>query len=91
MLTRSRHPGLQCHTAPFSWKIVFENDHHLYELILTACNAKEEAEWRSRLHIQSTPDTTDLPDVQHLTTLSLDIKSLGAVYGKPGEAPIPPA
>ncbi|EGU89245.1 hypothetical protein FOXB_00198 [Fusarium oxysporum f. sp. conglutinans Fo5176] len=29
--------GLQCHLAPFSWKLVFESDHQLYEMVMTAC------------------------------------------------------
>ncbi|KAF4980130.1 hypothetical protein FZEAL_3794 [Fusarium zealandicum] len=75
--------GLQCHMAPFSWKLVFESDHQLYELIMTACTLKEEAEWRDRLD--------RAPRLEHdlkLSSLhgfiSLDIKSLGTVFGRPG-------
>ncbi|KAL7761413.1 hypothetical protein ACKLNR_007948 [Fusarium oxysporum f. sp. zingiberi] len=41
--------GLQCHLAPFSWKLVFESDHQLYEVVMTACTSREENEWRTRL------------------------------------------
>ncbi|KAG5657225.1 hypothetical protein KAF25_001814 [Fusarium avenaceum] len=75
--------GLQCHLAPFSWKLVFESDHQLYELVMTACTPKEESEWRSRL---SRPRALELdvkaPSLQ--VFLSLDIQSLGTVFGRPG-------
>ncbi|KAK4186442.1 hypothetical protein QBC35DRAFT_268983 [Podospora australis] len=77
--------GLQCHTAPYSWKIVFLCDHQLYELILTACTPKEELEWRTRL----TSQATSIPDQDPMqpaifSSLSLDIKTLGTVFRKPG-------
>lgn len=74
--------GLQCHTAPFSWKLVFECDSQLYEIIMTACNAREQDEWRSRLE----PPATEGPvDSSIYSSLYLDIKSLGTVFSKPGE------
>ncbi|KAJ3521285.1 hypothetical protein NM208_g13366 [Fusarium decemcellulare] len=75
--------GLQCHGAPFSWKIVFESDHQLYELIMTACNANEEAEWQGRLQESLGRDQDEKPPVL-CSFLSLDIKSLGAVFGRQG-------
>ncbi|PKK47957.1 hypothetical protein CI102_8008 [Trichoderma harzianum] len=75
--------GLQCHTAPFSWKVVFECDHQLYEIIMTACTSKEEMEWRARL---SRPPSDDQgakgPD--GFSTIHMNIKSLGSVFGKQG-------
>lgn len=83
--------GLQCHTAPYSWKIVFECDCQLYEIIMTACTPKEELEWRCRL---SGPfmDKEAPRDCNWYGWLSLDIKPLGTVFGKPGasEAPLSP-
>ncbi|KAL6402898.1 rho guanyl nucleotide exchange factor [Ilyonectria robusta] len=78
--------GLQCHTAPFSWKLVFEGDHQLYELIMTACSSKEEVEWRERLCrlIGQEPDARD-PNLYN--SLSLNMKSLGTVFGRPVLAP----
>lgn len=77
--------GLQCHTAPYSWKIVFLCDHQLYELILTACTPKEGLEWRTRLTSQATsiPDQ-DQMQLATFSSLSLDIKTLGTVFRKPG-------
>ncbi|KAI2635919.1 Dbl homology domain-containing protein [Xylaria nigripes] len=75
--------GLQCHTAPFSWKLVFECDHQLYEMIMSACSQKEEMEWRRHLS-----DENCRPCEQSASALyssnSLHIKSLGTVFRKPG-------
>lgn len=73
--------GLQCHTAPFSWKLVFECDSQLYEIIMTACNPREQDEWRSRLGRSAAEKPTDST---MYSSLSLDIKSLGTVFSKPG-------
>ncbi|KAK4230517.1 hypothetical protein QBC38DRAFT_507374 [Podospora fimiseda] len=77
--------GLQCHTAPYSWKIVFLCDHQLYELILTACTPKEELEWRTRLNSQaaSMPDQDQMQPAT-FSSLSLNIRTLGTVFRKPG-------
>ncbi|KAL2134898.1 hypothetical protein VTI74DRAFT_10533 [Chaetomium olivicolor] len=79
--------GLQCHTARYSWKIVFLCDNQLYELIMTACSPKEELEWRARLR---NPNEIDNPDGQDqvqpdvFSFLALNIKTLGTVFRKPG-------
>lgn len=52
-------PGLQCHTAPFSWKLGFECDHQLYEITMTACSPREELEWRSRISDRSSKGSFD--------------------------------
>ncbi|CAL3962345.1 unnamed protein product [Diplocarpon coronariae] len=76
--------GLQCHTAPSSWKVVFECDHQLFEITMTACSPKEELEWRSRLVDRSGRDNLDSGEQALYTSLSLAIKPLGTVFGKPG-------
>lgn len=79
----NNRPGIQCHTAPFSWKLVFECGCEMYELLMTACSAKEEAEWRSRL---SRPDQDgrepNNPNIY--STTELNMTSLGTVFGKQG-------
>jgi len=76
--------GLQCHTAPYSWKLVFICDHQLYEVILTACTPKEEMEWRSRLGCQQDISGQDLMQPAAFSFLALNTKSLGTVFRKPG-------
>ncbi|KAI0846817.1 Dbl homology domain-containing protein [Daldinia vernicosa] len=76
--------GLQCHTAPFSWKLVFECDHQLYEIIMTACSPKEEHEWRSRLTRQNSIESYEISEPIFYSSIFLDVKSLGTIFGKPG-------
>ncbi|RKL12749.1 hypothetical protein BFJ68_g7540 [Fusarium oxysporum] len=75
--------GLQCHLAPFSWKLVFESDHQLYEVVMTACTSREENEWRTRLQQPLCQEPVGRsPGLQIF--LSLGIQSLGTVFGRPG-------
>ncbi|KAI1333382.1 Dbl homology domain-containing protein [Xylariaceae sp. FL0255] len=76
--------GLQCHTAPFSWKLVFECDHQLYEMIMTACSQKEETEWRTRLSLADSLNSLESPEPAFYSSIFLHIRSLGTVFGKPG-------
>ncbi|KAK6078132.1 RhoGEF domain-containing protein [Seiridium cupressi] len=76
--------GLQCHTAPFSWKLVFEINHQLYEIVMTACTPKEEHEWRSRLANSIPSELQEPGEPLFCSALSMNIKSLGTVFGKPG-------
>ncbi|KAI1756521.1 Dbl homology domain-containing protein [Xylaria castorea] len=76
--------GLQCHTVPFSWKLVFECDHQLYEMIMTACSQTEEIEWRTRLSNVRQCGYHDQSGPAFYGSNSLHIKSLGTVFRKPG-------
>ncbi|MCJ1469436.1 hypothetical protein MMC07_008069 [Pseudocyphellaria aurata] len=81
--------GLQCYTAPYSWKLVFESNQQLYELILCACSAREEEQWKSSLleysskegQIQKEDQATLAPLFYILLP---DIRSLGHIFGVPG-------
>jgi hypothetical protein len=81
--------GLQCHSVLHSWKIVFLCDNQLYELILTACSPKEELEWRARLRSGQAAGSEDEDQMQPdiFSFLSLNIKTLGTVFRKPGMSP----
>jgi hypothetical protein len=57
----------------------------LYEIILTACSPKEELEWRSRLTERVCKEQNDIFENAFFTNLSLGIKPLGTVFGKPGK------
>lgn len=80
--------GLQCHTAPFSWKMMFEFDQQLYEMIFCGCTSREEQQWRNDLHERSRDSEIELKKGLLPTSgqamLSLDIKTLGFVFGQPG-------
>jgi hypothetical protein len=82
-------PGLQCHTAQHSWKLVFLCGQQLYELILTACTDKEELEWRTRLEDNQKAAVTNCQDQAQpevLESLSLNIRALGTVFRKQGRS-----
>lgn len=78
--------GLQCHTAPFTWKLMFEYGHRLHEIILSACSSQEEESWKVQLRKRIVSETHDFVEGQStmqdmFSSLSLDIKSLGPVFG----------
>ncbi|KAI9730456.1 MAG: hypothetical protein M1818_008151 [Claussenomyces sp. TS43310] len=70
--------------APFSWKLGFECDHQLYEIILSACSSKEQQNWQTHLANRDRREHLELYDQLLLTSLSLGVKPLGTVFGKPG-------
>ena len=51
---------------------------------MTACTPKEETEWRSRLDRPEEADAPETAESAPYSTVIFDIKSLGAVFGKPG-------
>lgn len=80
--------GLQCHTAPHSWKIVFEQGAKMYEIIFTACSAIEADAWRAYIASGVEAQTQLVADGKaHVVPLSspltLDMKSVGKAFGKP--------
>lgn len=79
MLTNCRL-GLQCYSTPFSWKLCFEYRHQLYEIIMTACNAKEENEWTKRLSEDQEHPTG--ADVWFAGDIDLDIESQCSLLSK---------
>ncbi|MCJ1401366.1 hypothetical protein MMC11_004578 [Xylographa trunciseda] len=81
--------GLQCHTALYSWKVVFESEQQLFEIILSACSPSEEQRWKSelvRLSAREFQDSFDKPPISHaqFSLLNLDLKSIGSIFGQPG-------
>ncbi|KAL8783323.1 MAG: hypothetical protein Q9213_004698 [Squamulea squamosa] len=81
--------GLQCHTAAFSWKLIFEHSQQLYEFIFCACSRDEEEAW-TRATAQHAEDTShkqqdEISLLQPMYTfLILNASSLGPVFGMPG-------
>jgi hypothetical protein len=81
--------GLQCHTAPHSWKLVFEHSARMYEIIATACSAVEGQVWREHLarsiETQALEVTQGQRNVFELQSpLTSDMRSIGKAFGKPG-------
>lgn len=81
--------GLQCHTAPHTWKLMFEHGHRLHEVILSACSSQEEEVWKTQLRERIGCETHDFVEGQvtmqdMFSSLSLDMKSIGHVFGHTG-------
>lgn len=75
--------GLQCYTAPYSWKLIFGAHQKLYELIFCACSPREEEQWQSSLSKHSMKEGQTQPE-DCSTILTLDIRPLSYVLGPPG-------
>ncbi|KAI5367465.1 putative DH domain-containing protein [Septoria linicola] len=83
------YKGLQCHTAPHSWKVVFEHHAKMYELMLTACSAIEAEVWRKALAtgIEGTSQAVADGKANVLvlqSPLTESMRSVGKAFGKPG-------
>lgn len=81
--------GLQCYTAPHSWKVVFEYAARMYEFILTACSAMESDVWRQqiseRIESQARAVAEGVSNVFELQSpLINEMRSVGKAFGKPG-------
>lgn len=78
--------GVQCHTASHTWKFVFEHNHRLHEIVLSACSTQEEEAWKTQLRERTLCETHDFVEGQSnvqemFSFLGLDVKSLGPVFG----------
>lgn len=78
--------GLQCHTALYSWKVVFESDNHLFEMIFSACTSTEEEQWKAAIIEQSVLISPDgaapreaCPEI--FTSVFLDLRPAGHIFG----------
>ncbi|KAI9806399.1 MAG: hypothetical protein M1833_003586 [Piccolia ochrophora] len=79
---------LQCYTAPFSWKVLFESDHQLYEMLFCACSAEEETAWTSTLKERAAAEcgsnSMEFQQSSNFLALSFDIKPLADALGQCG-------
>ncbi|KAI9692132.1 MAG: hypothetical protein M1822_006362 [Bathelium mastoideum] len=79
--------GLQCHSAPFCWKLDFESGCRMYELMFSACSSEEEDCWKrlisERVAAENQTGSEDKADtVDLLSSLSLDVRSYGTALGR---------
>lgn len=77
---------MQCHTAPHTWKFVFEHNNRLHEFLLSACSSLEEEVWKKQLRERIGCETHEFVDGQStmqeiFSSLNVDVKSLGPVFG----------
>lgn len=79
--------GLQCHTTPHTWKLVFENQGKLFEVLLAACSATEASVWRDHISGRIAVETKHLAEgrtvpVEISSPLTDDMRSVGKAYGR---------
>ena len=82
--------GLQCHNAPYSWKVVFDHDRLIYEILMTACSASEENAWKSSIQARIKDEIRGLSDDRHslfepLKVLTLNIKPITLIIDHKSE------
>ncbi|TGZ83568.1 hypothetical protein EX30DRAFT_368910 [Ascodesmis nigricans] len=81
--------GLYCPNAPHTSKVVFEVDHRIYEVLLSACSEVEHNTWVSMLQEHIAAETQDYNEycttnAGFCITIPSDIRSVGDVVGRPG-------
>jgi hypothetical protein len=77
--------GLQCHTALFTWKLCFEVDGQLFELIMSACSASEEEAWTKALRSENAASVGDSESGKQIpSAIGIDLKAIGVVFGQAG-------
>ena len=77
--------GLQCHTALYTWKLCFEVDGQLYEIIMSATSAAEEEAWTSGLKTENAASIGESVSGQRIpSAIGIDLKPVGLVFGQAG-------
>jgi hypothetical protein len=81
--------SLQCRTALFSWKIVFESDQKLFEVIPSVRSATEEEQWKlfmeRRREISDSKGTRVHPaSTEPFTAVTSALKLVGVAFGQAG-------
>ncbi|KAI5815090.1 Dbl homology domain-containing protein [Pyronema omphalodes] len=81
--------GLYSPGAPHTWKIVFEANQQIYEVLCSACSDEEEQIWRRNIHDRILEESKDYEEysstsMEFCSCIASDIKPVGGVYGRPG-------
>ncbi|KAF4553491.1 Hypothetical protein D9617_7g032190 [Elsinoe fawcettii] len=79
--------ALQCHTTPHTWKMTFENDGALFEVLSVACSKAEADVWRGQVsgriavekqHLNEGRSTT----IEIRSPLTDEMRGVGKAYGR---------
>jgi hypothetical protein len=77
--------GLQCHTAQFTFKLIFDIDRRQQELLLSACSEAEESTWKDMMKARIIAETQDSLDGREnsdvVSLLNPTLKSMGPAFG----------
>ncbi|KAE9988827.1 hypothetical protein EG328_007431 [Venturia inaequalis] len=74
--------GLQCHTAPHTWKFIFESNQRQYEVIMSACSEEEEEQWKAQIRTRIETENRNVVDglATPFVLLPTDLRSLGPAF-----------
>lgn len=89
-VTNIRNAALTCHSVFFSWKIIFEAGHRIYEVLVSACSAKEEEVWRTQILDRAAAESRDYHEYSStnmdlFASMNPDVKPIGTIFGRPGK------
>ena len=77
--------GLQCHTAQFTWKLIFDIDRRQQELLISACSEMEETCWKNYIRARITVETLESSEGREnsecLSQSNPTIKSISPTFG----------
>lgn len=77
--------GLQAPAAFHTWKLSFAIDGNLYESLLSASSGTEEDQWKQGLRGELARASASRSLLKHFpSSVALDLRSVGAVYGRHG-------
>jgi hypothetical protein len=75
---------LQCHTAQFTWKLVFDVDRKQYEVLFSACSEAEEDVWKRNMRARISNEKMEHAEGRSAVPLPAfvhpDIRPLGCSY-----------
>ncbi|KIW08935.1 uncharacterized protein PV09_00851 [Verruconis gallopava] len=80
--------GLQCYTAPYTWKLIFLYEQKYYELLMSACSEQEEKVWINHLTLRIAAESRDAAEGRHSDNhahIAMNIKPLSAALEQHGD------
>ena len=83
--------GIQCHNAPYTWKLSFEHDRNIYGILMTACSAAEEDAWKGNMRTRIREESRDSsaewwPLDGALNVLNMNFKTVAPIFDQRGES-----
>ncbi|KAF2219067.1 hypothetical protein BDZ85DRAFT_269289 [Elsinoe ampelina] len=79
--------ALQCHTTPHTWKLIFESDGALFEILSVACSKAEADVWRGQISGRIAVEKQYLNEgrsqiIDIRSPLTDEMRSVGKAYGR---------
>ncbi|PNS17392.1 Dynamin-binding protein [Sphaceloma murrayae] len=80
--------ALQCHTTPFTWKLTFESEGSLFEILCAACSKTEFDAWKHQISGRIAVEKVHSNEghglsIEVRSPMTHDMRSVGKAYGRP--------